>query len=110
MSGIKRSIGVVFAPMMKEIADAAANAGRKLRALFTAISRGDDQESVNKKFEDFKNAIADFAEKIKGQMHVFIEVGGKIVGALWEGMKTVFEPILPQVLAWGALIAGAMIG
>ena len=110
MDGIKSSIGVAFAPMLKEIADIAANAGGKLRSLFTAIAKGEDQESINKKFEEFKNAIIELSEKIHEQMPIFIEVSGKILGALWEGMKTAFEPILPQVLGWGALIAGAIIG
>ena len=110
MDGVKRSIGVAFAPMMKEIADAAANAGGKLRGLFTAIAKGEDQESINKKFEEFKKSITELAEKIREQMPLFIEVGGKILGALFEGMKTAFEPILPEVLGWGALIVGAIIG
>lgn len=110
MDGVKRSIGVAFAPMMKEIADAAANAGGKLKGLFTAIAKGEDQETINKKFEEFKNSIIKLSEKIREQMPLFIDIGGKIVEALWEGLKTAFEPILPQVIGWGALIAGAIIG
>lgn len=110
MDGVKRSIGVAFAPMMKEIADAAANAGGKLRGLFTAIAKGESQESINQKFEEFKNSIIALSEKIREQMPLFIDIGGKIIAALWEGLKTAFEPILPQVLGWGALIAGAIIG
>ncbi len=110
MDGVKRSIGVAFAPMMKEIADAAANAGGKLRGLFTAIAKGESQESINQKFEEFKNSIIELSEKIREQMPLFIDIGGKIIEALWEGLKTAFEPILPQVLGWGALIAGAIIG
>lgn len=107
MDGIKRSIGVAFAPMMKEIADAAANAGGKLRGLFTAIAKGEDQESINKRFEEFKKSITEFAEKLKEQMPKFIEIGGKILDALFEGLKTAFGPILPQIAAWGLLVAGA---
>lgn len=110
MDGVKRSIGVAFAPMMKEIADAAANAGGKLRGLFTAIAKGESQESINKKFEEFKNSIIALSEKIREQMPLFIDIGGKIIAALWEGLKTAFAPILPQVFGWGALIAGAIIG
>ena len=110
MDSIKRSIGVAFAPMMKEIADSAANAGGKLRALFTAIAKGEDQEAINKKFEEFKNSIIELSEKIREQMPLFIDIGGKIISALWEGLKTAFEPILPQIVGWGALIAGAIIG
>ena len=110
MDGVKRSIGVAFAPMMKEIADAAANAGGKLRGLFTAIAKGESQEAINQKFEEFKKSIIELSEKIREQMPLFIDIGGKIIGALWEGLKTAFEPILPQILGWGALIAGAIIG
>jgi septal ring factor EnvC (AmiA/AmiB activator) len=108
MDGIKRSIGVAFAPMMKEISDAAADTGGKLRGIFTAIAKGEDQEEINKKFEGLKESIKSLAEKIREQMPLFIDVGGKIIGALFEGMKTVFEPMLPQIIGWGAAIAAAV--
>jgi hypothetical protein len=108
MDGIKRSIGVAFAPMMKEIADAAANAGGKLRGLFTAIAKGESQEEINKKFEELRNSIVGLAEKIKEQMPMFIEVGGKIILALFEGIKTALEPMLPQMVTLGITIAAAI--
>ena len=106
MDGIKRSLGVAFAPMVKEIADSAATAGGKLRGLFTSIAKGEDQETINKKFEEFRESIIKLAEDIRKQMPVFIEVGAKILQALWEGMVTAFEPILPQIAMWGVIIAG----
>lgn len=65
---------------------------------FTAIAKGESQESINQKFEGFKNSIIELSEKIREQMPLFIDIGRKIVGALWEGLETAFEPILPQVL------------
>jgi ABC-type transporter Mla subunit MlaD len=110
MDGIKRSIGIAFAPMMKEIADAAADAGGKLRGLFTAIAKGESQEEIDKKFEELRDSIVKLAEKIKEQMPIFIEVGGKIIGALLEGIKTALEPMLPQMVTLGAAIAAAILG
>lgn len=105
MENIKRSIGVAFAPVVKEIADAAADAGGKLRSLFMSIAKGDDQETINKKFEAFKESVVKLAETIQKQIPIFIEVGGKILGALWEGLVTAFAPILPQIAIWGGLVA-----
>ena len=84
MDGVKRSIGVAFSSMMKEIADAVANAGGKLRGLFTAIAKGEDQETINKKFEEFRDSIIKLSEKIREQMPLFIDMGGKIVGKEYQ--------------------------
>lgn len=117
MDGIKRVVGVAFAPAMKELADAAANAGSKFRSLFTSILQGDDEATIKKKMEDFKQSIVKLFEKVPE----FLKIGGQILATIGEGIglalgsmyeehiKPILDNVLSWIAQWGPLIAAGIL-
>jgi len=117
MDGIKRVIGVAFAPAMKELADAAANAGSKFRGLFTAILQGADEAEIKQKMNDFKDSIVKLFEKVPE----FLKIGWQILSTIGEGImmalgslyeshiKPIIDNILSLLAQWGPLIAAGIL-